>query len=126
MGLDMYAFSTTPETIGDQLIDITPLNGTGEVQEIAYWRKFNALHGWMHELYLRRGGKEEFNCVKIRILPEDIDRLEKEVDQLKPCSGFFFGPQEVYPEDIEEVHIFIEKARKEFADGRVVMYDSWW
>jgi len=126
MGLDMYAFSTTPETIGDQLIDISPLDGKGEVYEIAYWRKFNALHGWMHDLYLRRGGVEEFNCVKIRLLPEDIDRLESEANKLTPRRGFFFGDQTIYPEDIEELHIFIARAREEFADGRVVMYDSWW
>jgi hypothetical protein len=126
MGLDMYAMSTTPETIGDQLIDIVPLNGTGEVYEIAYWRKFNALHGWMEDLYVRRGGVEEFNCVQIRLLPEDIDRLESEMNTLRPRNGFFFGSQDIYPEDIETLKSFIAKAREEFADGRVVMYDSWW
>ena len=126
MGLDMYALSTTAETVGDQLIDITPVNGEGVVTRIAYWRKFNALHGWMEGLYFKRGGKEEFNCVKIRLLPEDIDRLESELGILQPKNGFFFGSQEIYPEDIEDTKKFIEKAREEFAEGRVVMYDSWW
>jgi hypothetical protein len=126
MGLDMFAFSTTPETIGDQLIDISPLDEKGEVHEIAYWRKFNALHGWMEDLYVHRGGAGDFNCVKIRLLPEDIDRLESEMNTLRPRNGFFFGSQDIYPEDIETLKSFIAKAREEFADGRVVMYDSWW
>ena len=40
MGLDMYAYTTT-EKVSE--VDFFVEART----EIAYWRKFNALHGWM-------------------------------------------------------------------------------
>lgn len=126
MGLDMYAISAPKEVAGDQQVGIRP--GDIPVEKLAYWRKFNQLHGWMEDLYRAKGGTEEFNCTTVRLESEDLDRLEiwlKE-DPKESRPGFFFGSGQIYPEDIEDTEKFIKDARQALSDGRVVLYDSWW
>lgn len=97
--------------------------------EFAYWRKFNALHGWMQNLYERKGGTGEFNCDTVRLNPEDIDELEQAAKAkiLKPVSGFFFGEQADFSEsDKEEVLVFCSNCRSVFSEGKAVFYNSWW
>ena len=43
MGLDQYLQKRNTETIGT-------------------WRKHNRLQGWMENLYVSKGGMDEFNC----------------------------------------------------------------
>lgn len=128
MGLDMYAFSVAEkDALGD--FEVTPYEDESrDVVEIAYWRKFNALHGWMEDLYHSKGGNETFNCVKLRLTEADLIALNKTIadGMLKPTEGFFFGQQEVYPEDVQDALKFIGTAMAEIARGRVVYYDSWW
>lgn len=125
MGLDMYAFSVSSADAGDFAVDL-PYEEDRDKNEIFYWRKFNALHGWMEDLYRRKGGTKEFNCTTVRIDLEDLDRLLLEADELKPVAGFFFGEQTIYPEDRESINAFVNAAQMEMASGRVVYYDSWW
>jgi len=123
MGLDMFAFSVKPEN-GSDVSDLE--YAEGERTEIAYWRKFNAFHGWMEELYKTKGGTESFNCVPVRLTLEDLDRLEAELPTLKPVAGFFFGAQEVDLQDIESLQAFVEDARDIIKSGNMVYYNSWW
>lgn len=126
MGLDMYAFTVPAEWAGDTDTDYTP-DADRKTTELFYWRKFNALHGWMEDLYRTKGGiKTIFNCTTVRLTSEDLDRLEREANSLRPVAGFFFGEQVVYPEDLESVAQFIHNARHALADGKAVFYDSWW
>lgn len=98
--------------------------------DFAYWRKFNHLHGWMEKLYREKGGvAASFNCVTVRLMPEDIDRLESmaRLKALAPTEGFFFGGTEVFDDDDREtVLTFVAQAREAFAGGFAVLYDSWW
>lgn len=131
MGLDMYAFALNRDQVKnpDALVDPEFVSGDPQVTEIAYWRKFNALHGWMEALYRNRDGEATtFNRVKARLTAGDLDALEEALrnDTLKPRVGFFFGEQKIYPEDIEETHVFITKAREALDRGELVYYDSWW
>jgi hypothetical protein len=84
----------------------------------------------MEDLYRARSDDthNDFNCIPLQLSPADIDELERTIkhDGLKPRAGFFFGAQEVYPEDIEATIDFIAAAREAFADGKDVYYDSWW
>lgn len=126
MGLDMYAFAVPADSVGDGVTDVAL--GDNAV-ELFYWRKFNALHGWMENLYRLKGGaKESFNCTTVRLDAKDLDRLEMDTgnNKLVPINGFFFGEQTIYPEDLESVTVFIAKARQALADGNAVYYDSWW
>ena len=126
MGLDMYAFTVPAEWAGDTDTDYTP-DADRKTTELYYWRKFNALHGWMEQLYRTKGGaKESFNCTTVRLTSEDLDRLEREASTLQPVEGFFFGEQTIYPEDLESVAVFIAKAREALAEGKACWYDSWW
>lgn len=126
MGLDMYAFTVPAEWAGDTETDYR-CDADRSTDELYYWRKFNALHGWMEKLYRDKGGqRESFNVTSVRLNAEDLDRLEREAGDLKPVAGFFFGEQTIYPEDLESVTDFITKARQALADGKAVFYDSWW
>jgi hypothetical protein len=126
MGLDMYAFTVDATTVGDGVTDVAL--GDNAMQ-ISYWRKFNALHGWMEDLYRLKGGtKEDFNCTTVRLTANDLDRLEMDTgnNKLVPRNGFFFGSQEIYPEDLESVADFVKLSRQAIAEGKAVFYDSWW
>lgn len=128
MGLDMYAYTCPQEQVGNKQVDFDVSFLKDLNREFAYWRKFNNLHRWMADLYFKKGGKNEsFNCDTVRLMPEDLDRLWAEAETLKPASGFFWGDEdEMTPEAVEEVRSFVTKAREEIADGRAVIYDSWW
>lgn len=133
MGLDMYAFTVAAKDAGDNVVDLKRYDDDDkelfDKEELFYWRKFNALHGWMENLYRLKGGtKESFNCTTVRLDAKDLDRLEMDTgnNKLVPVNGFFFGEQTIYPEDLESVTVFIAKAREALADGQAVYYDSWW
>jgi hypothetical protein len=127
MGLDMYAFTVNADSVGDATVDVALDANTAT--EICYWRKFNALHGWMEDLYRQKGGaKQSFNCTTVRLTANDLDRLEMDTgnNKLIPRNGFFFGAQEIDSEDLESVATFVKVARQAIADGKAVFYDSWW
>ena len=115
MGLDAYGKTRNPKT--------------GEVDQIAYWRKHNALHGWMETKWRERGGTGDFNGVPLELTLEDLEELEKEVknNSLPETQGFFFGPDSRGDEYQDELTLeFIQEAREAIKDGFDVAYDSWW
>ena len=118
MGLDMYAY-TVP---AGQEID------RDNTTELTYWRMFNALHGWMEDLYRERGGEGSFNCIPMKLTDADLDRLlvDLKANNLTPREGFLFGEQKIYEEDLRSVYTFVASAKCELAMGRDVYYDSWW
>ena len=123
MGLDQYAKKVKREYNHETLTE------TITKTEIAYWRKHNALEGWMAELYESRGGDGEFNCETLHLYPEDLDNLEKVVKagDLPETVGFFFGDCTKDNEECKENDLeFIAKARKCLARGYEVEYTSWW
>ena len=131
MGLDMYARTAPASAVGDAQVDFEmPANAP----EIAYWRKFNALHGWMEQLYREKGGAKEFNCTPVRLTEGDIAQLQVALactyaqtpGALKPVQGFFFGAQEVYPEHLEDLQGFLAQARIAFAHDQAVFYYAWY
>ena len=110
----MYAYTTAEkvETDTDFFVEART--------EIAYWYKFkfNALHGWMQNLYYSKGGKsDEFNCDNVRIDLDDLDDLEEVLKEglLRPVD----------PEDVESAQEFIGKARAAIAEGLTVYYLAW-
>jgi hypothetical protein len=119
MGLDQFAYVVT-DVSGD------------EKEELAYWRKHNRLQGWMENLYREKGGEEVFNCEDVVLTLEDLDKLEKAINDrtLPETAGFFFGNDSY--EDYEEWGLkdtdekFITEARKAINDGQMVVYSSWW
>lgn len=120
MGLDMYAYRVKPNPKN------TAFTIAGEKEDLAYWRKFNALHGWMEERYYEAGGTQVFNCTPLLLNKDLVDELEQNIDNLQPTPGFFFGPQEYTEDDKDEIRKFVAQCREVQAAGDLVYYDSWW
>ncbi len=68
--------------------------------EVAYWRKFNALHGWF-VTFVQNGVDD---CDYYEVTKQDLESListleslleYKDPDFLPPTSGFFFGSTEI-------------------------------
>jgi hypothetical protein len=129
MGLDMYAWRVAAkDAIGDFEV-ARDENDESNVEEFFYWRKHHDLHGWMERLYREKGGTaESFNCIKVRLTREDLERLAVDVmkGNLPETTGFFFGNN---PPDQESVAMdmeFVGKALAIILQGDAVYYDSWW
>jgi hypothetical protein len=120
MGLDMYAYKTK-EPVADY-----GFKRPEDCVEIQYWRKHSNLHGWMEELYHRKGGTDKFNLTPVRLDKADIDALENAVNnnQLPHTTGFFFGKSQ--PEDKADDLLFITAARQAIKEGYTVFYAAWW
>lgn len=127
MGLDMYAFVAPSKDVGDAQImegftaDVKPL-------KVAYWRKFNHLHGWMRRLYEKKGGTGEFNCVYLRLDAQDIVNMANDLrsNKLTHEAGFCFGSAELDQYDIDNTERFIELAADALVADYAVYYYSWW
>lgn len=132
MGLDMYAYEVFPKFMvdEDQQVDLEFLNEfEGEktvVAQLAYWRKFHQLHGWMERLYRQKGGQKEFNCTTVRLMPADLLQLALDAsNDLAYTQGFFFGHGEWTEESKSKVLDFCVLAKKSIDEGHAVYYDSW-
>lgn len=122
MGLDMYAHATREPITADVDFD-----RPDDDVEFFYWRKHPNLHGWMHQLYVSKGGQDaDFNVSPVKLTVEDLDALEKAIrgQSLPPTSGFFFGASD--GSETEGDLQFIAAARKQIADGNTVYYYAWW
>ena len=62
MGLDMFVYSVKKEDVVE-MKDINPVFVEGlDKNQLFYWRKHHDLHGWMKNLFFKKGGTGEFNC----------------------------------------------------------------
>lgn len=132
MGLDMYAFAVEEKKLSDvdrqTNVDVNLSQLDGLVR-VFYWRKHHDLHGWMNQLYKMKGGTNpDFNGNTVRLFPDDLDRLEKDLKEhrLPETSGFFFGHFPPDEDSLKDDLLFIEKARQLIYQGHAVFYDSWW
>ena len=127
MGLDQYAYFVNPENVDRDGVEIAINQDKHTDGGDYYWRKFNALQGWMEKLYNSKGGVKEFNCVDVELTKKDLTQLKKDMKKgLTPTTGFFFGAQEVSEYDLEVLQRFIVDATLALEDGKVVVYSSWW
>ena len=141
MGLDMYVYKTKfkPTKEVDFTEEIYPSkDGQGypdfnspaaPIEDISYWRKHPNLHGWMEELYRKKGGTStSFNGDPVALTLKDLAELKETVmeSNLPSTSGFFFGnsKSDVWEraKDLE----FIEDAKAAILEGYTVYYDSSW
>lgn len=126
MGLDMYAHKVAKCA---ENTDVSYNEDAIADNDFFYWRKNNALHGWMHRLYTKKGGTEHFNCVPVRLTIEDLDNLKEDIEnaRMKPTEGFFFGAQTYSDFDRQDDLAFIEKAKEVLQKGIFeIYYTSWW
>ena len=116
MGLDQYAERR---------------DSNGESSEISYWRKHNALQGWMETLWSIKTGKpaNDLNCKEVELTAEDLDQLEKCIvnETLPKTQGFFFGSDTSRDRTRQEYDLeFVAKAKEAIEDGDKVFYSCWW
>lgn len=114
MGLDQYAYTKDKK---------------GNVEEIAYWRKHNALDGWMQNLWCEVGDGESLHGQEVPVDSDDIEMLEMVVerDMLPETHGFFFGNDSRYDEGKKKTTLeFIAEAKKALKEGKEVFYQNSW
>lgn len=108
-------------TLKGESIPINPKRLTWIYEEMGYWRKANAIHGWFVENY----AQGEDNCQEIHVSTNGLKRLleicrnllgsrseEMAMKELPPCEGFFFGGtgiDEYYWQTIEETEAILEE-----------------
>jgi len=150
MGLDMYLYKRlytknwdfTPE---ESRIQVTVVkndkvledyqNPTYVITNVAYWRKFNALHGHIVDTY----ADGEDNCQDIYLCYDDLcDMLKllkevrdnKDSSKLPPTAGLFFGSKNVdeyYWNDVEEsINTFEDIISKEDSEEVDYIYNASW
>lgn len=118
MGLDSNAYAIPAGTTYDP----------ETAEDIKYWRKNNALHGWMERLYIANGGTEMFNCVPLQLTAENLKQLRKDIkaNELTPTEGFFFGEQTYTEDEKKEDLAFVKLALMHVDNGSDIYYSSWW
>jgi len=110
MGLDQYAYFEEPGC---------------PKERFAYWRKHSELDSWMRELYHSKGHTEEFNCVDLELLKEDLDEYEKYVFDNKEDLNESVSSIVQNIKDDEDL-LFIAKARIYLNNGCRVYYTNWY
>ena len=127
MGLDMSFY---------KLGGVKSISSTGEIEtdekyamvEIKYYRKFNALHGLLNDLYLNRGGVD-MNCALVNVSLYDINLIREHClnKSLKPQDGFFWGRQDpVTDEEYSELLELVEKMETLIGEGWIIGYRGDW
>lgn len=162
MGLDMYLKKKTyvknwdhysPEQrkevtvkVGDKLHPkIKPERVSYIIEDVGYWRKFNALHQWFVDNC--QNGVDEcqesyVGSSKLKVLLDEVLKPIKEAhasgdmenavqlaeDLLPTQEGFFFGGTDYsdwYFKDVYETVELIEKLLEEDPDGDYFYQSSW-
>jgi hypothetical protein len=126
MGLDMYANKTKHKP--EQEVDFNIPEGQ-EAEELFYWRKHPNLHGWMEDLYRKKGGDApDFNCVNVLLTLDDLEKLKNDIQgmALPETNGFFFGQSYGTADERKHDLEFVKIAEKAIEDGYTVFYSSWW
>ena len=122
MGLDMYAMVTCEEI--DTEIDVKIDSAHALIHQ---WRKHPNRHGWMEQLYRRKGGTaEKLNQIGLKLTMSDLRALEQAVDSgtLPETQGFLFGQSDgtEYEDDL----VFLHKAMNAIDNGLSLYYFAWW
>ena len=121
MGLDQSVYWIDEE---DFVGDIENPREDYFYTDIYYWRKFYSLNNWMGDLWEKKGGKrEDFNCSYMRLYPEDIDQLEKDME--KDDFWIYEWEYEEREEHKADLKKFIDMIRTEYSDC-IIVYHPWW
>jgi hypothetical protein len=108
-----------------------------QTHEVAYWRKANAIHGWI----INNAGAVD-NCTPIHLTKMDLvqlrDDCQKVLDEgtvetamqlLRPTSGFFFGSNTIdewYWQDIKDTIEKLNTVLEQSVDDAMFEYLASW
>ena len=133
MGLDMYLFRGKKPDTNKKLIA-----EYDDLEEVAYWRKANAIHNWfalnidgVDNCEYSRASKEQL--IELKTICETImkNKDPEENERLLPTSaGFFFGSQEYDEWYYNGIETTIDKLTSiiEYTDweNQEIYYHPWW
>lgn len=140
MGLDMYLTARRFYWSSEEMPPIPDAPEGYKLDYVIYavhsWRKANAIHDW----FVRNVQDGVDNCQDYYVSREELEKLRNlciEVvdgappeDRLPTTEGFFFGSTEYdawYYSDLKETIAVIDKALKDFPEGRWdFRYSSSW
>ena len=143
MGLDMYLEKCDRNSLKDILTDNYE-NLTSYPEDVGYWRKANAIHGWFVDNV--QGGKDdcetyEVNLAQLQELLNSCKEVIKASDSNMPNvkvaskllptrDGFFFGStayDEYYLKDIKTTIDILTKVLQEtdFTKEAILYHSSW-
>jgi len=156
MGLDMYLHrktyvknwpTTKPEDRMEMILygntkGIDPDKITYIIEEVGYWRKANAIHGWIvnncadgvddcQPICMPKQKLEELHKLACFVLgsKDHPDAEETALEHLPPADGFFFGSTEIgewYWQDIKDtVNILSEVLKSDFNRCEITYQASW-
>lgn len=157
MGLDQYLYKKTyvknwnhmtPEELHEITInkgnkkrkDIKPERISYIIEEVGYWRKFNALHNWFvmncqngdddcGEHYVSEEQLKELLETLNKVKEFKSDPINEELRNLLPTqSGFFFGGteyDEYYFDEVERTIEMISELLTEEGSGDFYYNSSW-
>jgi len=127
MGLDMWLLSVS------KIDSIRELNASRE-REIAYWRKFNALHDW----FVINVQDDIDNCRPHIVTPDKLQELKQVLMRLTPenapelfptTPGFFFGSTEYgeqYWADVKATIDLLTSLEETDFTKTTIIYSSCW
>lgn len=148
MGLDMYLERhnyvkqwdhQAPEeryavtvTRGGRPTTIDPKKVSYVVEQVAYWRKANAIHGW----FVREIAEGEDDCKSVYVSREQLLNLvkacrevladpKKAPEILPTAEGFFFGSTDYDEYYIEDLKLTIDQLENLPDDGSYYYRASW-
>ena len=130
MGLDQYAYVVKKSKDIKDIYDNDATTRPYIVNdELAYWRKHYELHRWMFNLAKKKGfkgGKDDFNCVMVRLEEKDIKELRKEIEKRRFVDAGHDWDKDVFEMDKDRDERFCNEAERALEEGFAVFYDSWW
>ena len=118
MGLDMYLYEK-------------------QVHEVAYWRKANAIHGWIIKYTnaiddctpISLTKQDLYNLREACIKVSDEGTTETAMELLPPTEGFFFGStgiDEWYWDNIQDTINKLNEALDHSVDDAMFEYQASW
>ena len=136
--LDRYNLSPDDEDVKDflPLYDSSFVKGNYSLfEEVAYWRKFNALHSW----FVTNVQIGVDDCGSYEVSQDHIDDLlltlentlaYRDPTDMMPVSGFFFGStivDEYYWQNMEDTHdkIYNISTTFDWEKERLFYMSSW-
>ncbi len=153
MGLDMYLFKKTyvkqwEHTLPEKLFHVDVKRGDIPytsikkdrvcyiIEEVGYWRKFNALHQWFVDNCQdgvddcsKESHVSKEQLYELLDILKQIDKDHSLAEELLPTQeGFFFGGTEYndyYFQDVEETIKLISNLLEEEGDGEFYYNSSW-
>lgn len=101
------------------------------IEQVAVWRKFNALHGYIVEEF----GNGDDNCreipIDLRILLDKLKQIDKTnaAEVMPTASGFFFGSQDYdeyyYDEVAYTIQLFEDLLKEDNSNADYYYQASW-